>query len=147
MKISNKILLIEDNDAHAKLTKLAFESECQGYKLVHIEDGQKALDWLLEQKGLGFENLPRFILLDLNLPSLNGINILGQIKSDDLIRLIPTIILTTSTSNNDIKNCYSLNANSYIVKPLVYEEFLDMVSLLRDYWIDTNKTLNIKYIQ
>lgn len=144
---NNKILLVEDNDAHAKLTKLAFESECQGYSLIHIDDGQKAIDWLEEQKEEGLENMPKFILLDLNIPSLNGISVLEKIKKDEFLQLIPTIILTTSTSNNDIKACYVLNANSYIVKPLVYNDFLSMVNILKEYWIDTNTSIDVKYLQ
>ena len=146
MKDSKTILLIEDNDAHAKLTKLAFEAECMGFDLIHILDGKEALKWLEKTKNENIPALPKFILLDLNLPTLNGIEVLKAIKKDSILSLIPIIILTTSTSNNDIKTCYENKANSYIVKPLSYEEYIKISNMLRDYWIFMNKSVDTNYI-
>lgn len=146
MKNSKTILLIEDNDAHARLTKIAFKAECIGFDLVHILDGQEALNWLEKTKNENLANLPKFILLDLNLPTINGIEVLKAIKQDAILSLIPIITLTTSTSNNDIKTCYENKVNSYIVKPLSYEEYVKIAEMLRDYWILTNRSVDINYL-
>ncbi len=143
---NKKILLIEDNDAHAKLIKIAFKNVCSDFNVIHIKDGEEALNWLSAHAKGSLEDLPKFILLDLNIPSVNGLDVLRELKSNDILKYIPIIILTTSTSNTDIKECYSLSANSYLVKPLAYGDFVDLVETLKEYWINKNTVVNIDYI-
>ena len=146
MKESKRILLVEDSEAHAKLTKIAFSSVCEDYELVHLQDGQQAIDWLSKEKDNDMGNLPRFILLDLNIPTVSGMDVLKNIKNDKILKLIPVIVLTTSSSNSDIKSSYDLSANSYIVKPLVFDDFLKLMETLRYYWIDNNKSVDTQFI-
>ncbi len=129
----SEILLIEDNPADILLTIEAFK-ECRGkHNIVAIKDGAEAMEYL---GNLGNKK-PDIILLDLNLPKKDGRELLAEMKSDEFLRMIPVIILSTSRSEKDILTSYELRANSYICKPLELENFIDVVMSIERFWLDT----------
>lgn len=135
------ILLIEDNDDDIELTKLAFRENKFANRIKVIKDGEEALNFLLrtddgEMKELG---KPVFILLDLNLPKIDGLEILEQIRQDAYIKHIPVIILTTSKQEDDVVKSYDLGANSYVRKPVKFQEFVSVISQLGIYWLAVNE--------
>jgi len=142
---NRKILFIEDDDAHAKLMKIAFEKNCAGCEIVHVKDGKEALTWLENAKE-NLRELPRLILLDLNIPRVNGIEVLKVIKNDEVLKILPVVILTTSNSNTDIRNCYKENANSYLVKPIISNEYAVLMEKIREYWINGNMPASPEYV-
>ena len=136
------ILLIEDNPNDAELTIRAFAKYKLANNIVHVHDGEQALDYLLarnEYSGRDIGNRPRIILLDLNLPKINGLDVLRFIRSTPSIKLIPVIILTTSKEESDLMRGYDLGANSYIVKPVEFDKFVEVVKELGLYWLLLNE--------
>lgn len=133
------ILLVEDNEGDIVLTKEALEE----YKITTntsiARDGKAAIELLEElwQKGPGF--LPDLILLDINLPKKNGQEVLQIIKSDSRLKEIPVIMLTTSSSEDDILRAYQNHANCFITKPVEAEQFLEVVSSIENFWISIVK--------
>lgn len=122
-----RVLLVEDNPADVYLTKLAFESAHLAVHLESVSDGEEALAYL--QRGPGFEEKPRpdLILLDLNMPKINGKQVLSVIKKDVLLKSVPVIIMTTSEDDNDIVDMYNLQANTYMTKPIEFELFIQAI--------------------
>lgn len=143
---NKKILFIEDNQAHAKLMTIAFKKYCQGCNIVHVKDGKEAIDWLNDIKMKNLKELPRLIILDLNIPMINGIEVLKKIKNDKILKLLPVVVLTTSNSNTDIRICYEENANSYLVKPIIYSEYSKLMKTIKEYWMDSNMPINTEYM-
>jgi two-component system response regulator len=138
-----EIILIEDNPDDAALTIRAFKQNKIGNSLVHLKDGQEAFDYIFDGKEFGgkkFSDLPKVILLDLKMPKINGIEVLERVKSDPKTKTIPVVVLTSSAEDPDIKRCYELGANSYIVKPVEFENFTKSVVDLGVYWLVMNKT-------
>ncbi len=137
-----EILLIEDNMGDAELTIRALGKRNLANKLVHLENGADALDYLFSE-GIYIkrnpDNLPKVILLDLNMPKVGGIEVLQKIKADERTKKIPVVILTSSKEDPDIEKCYSLGANSYIVKPVEFDKFLKAVDELGLYWLLLNQ--------
>ena len=137
-----EILLVEDNPGDAELTIRALKKENLANKLVHLTDGAEAIDFLFgtgQYSHRRMENAPRVILLDLKMPKVGGLEVLEKIKSDDRTKKIPVVILTSSAEDPDIKRCYALGANSYIVKPVEFHNFSKTVSDLGLYWLVVNK--------
>ena len=139
------ILLIEDNLDDIKLTQRAFikSSIANDIDLVVVKDGFEALDYLYGQRKDGDQekrHMPIVILLDLNLPKLNGLQVLERIKNDKHTKLIPVIILTSSKEETDLTRSYKLGANSYIRKPVDFEKFRDAVQQLGLYWVGLNES-------
>lgn len=135
------ILLVEDNEDDIALTLRALEKHDIANKIIVKRDGQAALDYLLgnaEQDGLSSGALPGLILLDLHLPKLSGFEVLHAIRSHAATRLIPVVILTTSTEGSDISRGYDLGTNSYLRKPVEFESFVDMVGNIGQYWLRLN---------
>jgi two-component system, response regulator len=135
------ILLIEDNPGEAKLTIRSFEKNNLANKLLHLDDGAEALDFIFGRKKYADRDMniqPKLILLDLKLPKVGGIEILEAIKKDQRTKVIPVIILTSSSEEPDIKRCYELGANSYIVKPVNFDPFSKAVVDLGLYWMFLN---------
>jgi CheY-like chemotaxis protein len=130
-------LLIEDNPGDARLTLESFRAVCERTHLHVACDGLEAMAFLRHEGVHTKAPRPDFILLDLNLPIMNGHEVLAQIKNDDGLKSIPTIILTTSTAEQDITKSYQLQANCVVTKPLCFEEFESLVRSICDFWGST----------
>jgi two-component system response regulator len=138
-----EILLVEDNPDDARLTIRALTKQNLANNLVHLHDGAEALDFIYskgEYENREHKSYPKVILLDLKMPRVDGIELLRQLKGDENTRSIPVVILTSSNEDPDIKTCYELGANSYIVKPVDFQEFTRAVSELGLYWMLLNRT-------
>ena len=133
------ILLVEDSRADVKIIERALRDGNVGHRLTVIPDGMKALEYLvrLQQPDATDDLEPDLILLDLNLPGIDGCQVLTQIKSDPLLRIIPVVVLTTSRRDEDVLQTYQAGANSYIQKPAEYPLYRDLVMTLRRYWHET----------
>jgi two-component system response regulator len=136
------ILLVEDSPSDVGLTQRAFEKSQIANELVVAEDGQEALDYLFSGNPLtsqSMNELPALILLDLKLPKVDGLQVLRQIRANDRTSRLPVVILTTSSEEDDIAKCYDLGANSYIRKPVDFNQFLGAVQHLGLYWLVMNE--------
>ncbi|MEN6481326.1 MAG: response regulator [Anaerolineaceae bacterium] len=132
------ILLVEDNPDDVLLTQLAFQKNHIANKMEIARDGAEALDFLEQAKAT--HNLPTVILLDLKLPKVDGLEVLKHIRSDKETKFMPVVILTSSKQEQDIVAGYELGANSYIVKPVDFENFIDAVHQLGLYWLLLNQS-------
>jgi two-component system response regulator len=140
-----EILLVEDNPDDAALAIRALKKHNLANKLVHLKNGAEALDFLFgtgEYEGHPCDNLPKVIMLDLKMPKINGLEVLAKVKADPRTRATPVVILTSSAEDPDIRRCYEMGANSYIVKPVEFENFSKTVADLGFYWMLLNKTNN-----
>ena len=140
-----EVLLIEDNPDDAKLTIRALKKENLANNLIHLKDGAEALDFIFaegEFAGRDATCKPRVILLDLKMPKVNGMEVLERVKSDPATKAIPVVILTSSDEDPDIKKCYALGANSYIVKPVDFTNFAKAIAELGFYWMFLNQPAN-----
>lgn len=123
------ILLVEDEEAHAEIVRRNLASFPVAHRVVHVQDGQLALDYLFRKNTFAEPSLsptPQLVLLDLHLPKVEGLEVLRQIKQDEELKKIPTIILTTSSADADIAAVRALGGDSYQLKPLLFEGFTDM---------------------
>jgi two-component system, response regulator len=139
---SVEILLVEDNMRDAELMIRALRKRNLMNQLFHVLDGIDALDFLFRREqyeNLRNTTLPKIIFLDLKLPRMNGLEVLREIKTNKILKLIPVVIVTSSNEDPDIKNAYELGANSYIVKPVNFESFSEVMSNLGFYWLLINK--------
>jgi CheY-like chemotaxis protein len=127
------ILLVEDNPHDVEITTRALVKGQIRNRLTVARDGQEALDMLCDMKAKG--DGPGLILLDLNLPKVSGIEVLQKIKTDPATRRIPVIVLTTSTREEDVVRTYDLGVNTFISKPVRFEDFLKVVATIQEYWI------------
>jgi two-component system response regulator len=136
------ILLVEDNPDDVKLTLRAFKRNNMTNPIVVVRDGEEALDFMFA-RGAHAERagkpLPTLILLDLQLPRLDGLGVLKAIRADERTRYVPVVILTSSKEEQDLMGGYSLGANSYVRKPVDFGEFVEAVRLLGVYWLMTNQ--------
>jgi response regulator RpfG family c-di-GMP phosphodiesterase len=126
---SLKILLIEDDMIEVMKLNRSISSLKLNHEIIEANNGEEALK-LLSKK----DNLPDIILLDLNMPKINGIEFLSILKNDDTLKYIPTIILTTSNNQKDLIACYEIGIAGYILKPLKYEEYVSKIEKLLAYW-------------
>lgn len=140
------VLVVEDNIDHQELILEALEEANITENVVVKSDGEKAWDYLKEtldpNNNNTSNNLPRIILLDLNLPKLNGIELLKLIKGHETLKIIPVIMLTTSRNERDISEAYKNHANSYLSKPINFDDFSAMIKSLTHYWCQINTSLN-----
>ena len=123
---SKKILLVEDNPRDAELTKLAVQKSNATYELIFAEDGVEALEYFFGEDGKSgctIEDLPVVVLLDLKLPRVSGLEVLGRLRANEKTRLVPIVVLTSSNEEKDITASYDLGANSFIRKPSEFSEF------------------------
>ena len=135
--LERPILLVEDNPVDVDLTLRAFKRR-NLINPVHVaRDGEEALAWLPRWEA--GEPLPLVILLDLKLPRVHGLEVLAQWKSNPVSQSIPVVVLTTSEEDKDIDTAYKLGANSYIVKPVDFEKFLDVAEQIEIYWCANNR--------
>lgn len=136
------ILLVEDNVDEAELTIRALKKNKAAPSLMHVKTGEEALDFIFCQgdfKSRNIQNIPKLILLDLKMPRVDGIEILRRIKWDERTKVIPTVILTSSKEDRDIIKSYQLGANSYFVKPVDFEGFVEAITDLTRYWLELNQ--------
>jgi two-component system response regulator len=136
-----EILLVEDNKSDAELTIRALKKRHLANNLVHLKDGAEALDFIFARgayTGRDTYRIPKVILLDLKMPKVNGLEVLQQIRADETTKRIPVVILTSSKEDPDIEACYKLGVNSYIVKPVEFDNFVQAVSDLGFYWLLMN---------
>jgi len=138
----NIILLVEDNPDDERLTLRALQKNKIGNQVVVARDGAEALDYLFTNNKLRTGNsnpLPQVILLDLKLPKVEGLEVLRQLRANDRTRLLPVVILTSSNEEQDLIRGYGLGANSYVRKPVDFDQFSDAVRQLGLYWLVLNE--------
>lgn len=135
---SRPILLIEDNPMDVDLTKRAFARRKLANPILIARDGEEAVQWIGRwEQG---DDVPVVILLDLKLPKLSGLEVLRHIKAHPVFRTIPVVVLTTSSENSDVETAYELGANSYIIKPVDFDKFMDVAGQIELYWTVLNKS-------
>jgi two-component system response regulator len=136
------ILLVEDNPNDAELAIRALHKHHLANNLHHVTDGEEALDFLFARgkySGRDIEARPKLILLDLKLPKVDGLEVLKAVKSDERAKLTPVVVLTTSREEKDLIESYRLGVNSYIVKPVDFDKFVEAVKDLGYYWLLLNE--------
>lgn len=136
------ILLVEDNPAHAEMVIRSFQDHMMANKIIHLLDGEAALDYLLRRGQFTVPEAsprPHVILLDLRLPKINGLQILQEIKQNEALLSIPVVVLTTSEAERDLVMAYENHANSYLVKPVDFAKFSQLINDLGLYWLDWNR--------
>jgi CheY-like chemotaxis protein len=136
------ILLVEDDPAHAEIVRRNFQDCRLANRLLHVSDGQAALDYLNHRSGYADPATaprPGIILLDLRLPKVDGLEVLKGIKSDPALSSIPVVILTTSGAEMDMVKAYALHANSYLVKPMDFAKFTELMTVFGFYWMAWNQ--------
>ena len=139
-----EILLVEDNPRDAELTIRALKKKNLANNLYHVEDGVAALDFLLARgrfAGRDINDAPKVVLLDLKLPRVNGLEVLKALKADERTQTIPVVIVTSSAEDPDVKTAYQLGANSYVIKPVQFDSFIDAMAKLGIYWLMVNHPL------
>jgi two-component system response regulator len=136
------ILLVEDNPQDAELTIRALKKRKLANRLVVVEDGAEALDFVFCRGRYAERDIahpPKVVLLDLKLPKLNGLEVLREIRADQRTRSIPVVMVTSSREDPDIKTAYDLGANSYVVKPVEFDAFVQAMSHVGFYWLLVNQ--------
>lgn len=142
-----EILLVEDNESDAELTIRVLKKHNLANKLLHLKNGEEALDFLFARgvyAGRAIENGPKIILLDLKMPKVDGIEVLEELKSDERTKKIPVVVFTSSKEHPDIDKCYRLGVNSYVVKPVEFNQFVQAIVDLGMYWMILNEPPNEK---
>ncbi len=137
--IVKSLLVVEDSDEDYEVLDLAFRKIAVESPVIRCINGDDALDYLYQSGKYAEPDLaptPALILLDLNLPGTDGREVLKKIKQDGKLKLIPVVILTTSSNTNDIEYCYTNGANSYVIKPLNFKKFMDEIELFYRYWFE-----------
>lgn len=137
-----EILLVEDNPNDAELALRALRKHNLANKVVHVVDGEQALDFLFARgtyRDRSIDHQPRVVLLDLKLPRVDGLTVLKEVKADPRTRAVPVVVLTASREEQDLINSYKLGVNSYIVKPVDFDRFVNAVKELGMYWLLLNE--------
>lgn len=140
MKIRKWILLAEDDASLADLTTMALGADSLACEVIVAHDGTEALDCLHHRKG--FETLPgnpAFVLLDLKMPKLNGLEVLEHVRSDAQLKNIPVVMFTSSREPSDVRQSYQLGANAYVVKPADFHEFSETLRRVGQFWVTDNE--------
>jgi len=139
------VVLVEDNPDDAELTMRSLNSLQLGNQIIWLKDGAEAINYLFDQhpdQSHKVSNQPRLILLDLKLPKVNGIEVLKRIKSDDQMKTVPVVVMTSSNESVDLKTCYELGVNSFVTKPINYQEFIEATKNIGLYWLLVNQVPN-----
>lgn len=132
-----EILLIEDNPDDAGLAIRALKKHNLANNLLHLQDGEEALDFLFSER---INGIPKVILLDLKMPKVDGIEVLRRLKADEKKRLIPVVVLTSSKEERDIVESYKLGVNAYIVKPVDFDKFSKAIAEIGFFWLLLNQS-------
>jgi len=141
-KNADAILLVEDNPDDAELTKLALSRHGLEGRVTHVSDGMQALDYLFRRNQFANRagSHPVLVLLDLKMPLLDGIGVLKEIKSSDVLHNIPVVVLTSSTEPSDLLRAYDAGTNAYIAKPTEFSQFLSAMKHVCEFWVNINQT-------
>ena len=138
------ILVVEDNPDHLELTVLTLEGHGVAAEIVVARDGAEALDYLFGQgrhAGRDTHKQPTFVLLDMKLPKLSGLDVLRSVRSNPLTALVPVVMLTSSSERSDMVACYRSGANGFVRKPVDFGEFTQKINRLQAYWLDVNESV------
>lgn len=138
------VLVVEDNPDHLELTVLTLQEHGVIAEIVVARDGAQALDFLFGQglhAGRDTRKQPTFILLDMKLPKLSGLDVLRSVRANPLTALVPVVMLTSSSEQSDIIDCYKSGANSFIRKPVDFGDFTEKLNHLQAYWLDCNEAV------
>ena len=138
------ILVVEDNPDHLELTVLTLEESGVRAEIAVARDGVEALDYLFGQgqhAGRDTQRQPSFVLLDMKLPKLSGLDVLRSVRSNPLTALVPVIMLTSSSEHSDMAACYQSGANSFVRKPVDFIDFTEKLNRLQAYWLEVNESL------
>lgn len=139
MSSPHAILLVEDNPADIQITRRALRDSTIPVDLIVVRDGQEAVDYLLQQGSHASSptwRKPDLILLDLNLPRLTGREVLQRVRTTELLRLVPVVVLSTSNRQEDVEDLYASGANTYIEKPQDFGRFVEVLLTIQRYWLD-----------
>jgi CheY-like chemotaxis protein len=135
--MSARILQVEDNEADARLTREALREGGDGVRLSTVPDGEQAMAYLRRERGYEDVGTPDLVLLDLNLPRKGGLEVLEEVRADPALRPIPVVVLTSSSAERDVLACYERGANAFVVKPQELDDFMDLIGLIRRFWLET----------
>ncbi len=132
-----EILVVEDDPSHAEMTLRTLRKHNIANRIQVARDGAEAVEFLFD--GAGHNGTPKVILLDLKLPKVDGMEVLRRIKADPRTRKVPVVVLTSSSEDHDLQECYALGVNSYIVKPVDFQQFTEAIRSLGLYWVLLNQ--------
>lgn len=141
MSAAKRILLVEDSPHDAELTLEVFKEHHLVNDVVHVRDGADALDYL-HRRGVfagRADDLPSLVLLDLKMPKVDGLDVLREMKGDPRLKVVPVVVMTSSREDADLRKCYELGVNAYVVKPVKFVEFVDAVRQLSIFWVLLNE--------
>jgi two-component system, chemotaxis family, response regulator Rcp1 len=130
-----RVLLVEDNEADVRLTREALRESGDLVRLSTVSDGEQALAYLRREEGFAAVPRPDLVLLDLNLPRKNGLEVLREMRADPDTACVPVIMLTTSSARQDVVEAYASGANCFVTKPLELDEFMDLINAIRSFWL------------
>ena len=134
-----EILLVEDNEGDIRLTVEAFKEAKIRNHIRVVRDGEEALAYLKKEAAYADVQTPDIILLDINLPKVDGKEVLQELKNDPILKSIPVIMLTTSSAESDVQESYLNHANSYVIKPVDLDKFMEVIRSIEEYWISIVK--------
>lgn len=134
------VLLVEDNPDDVLITRRAISKSHIMSRLCIVNDGEEALRFFRKEGEYENTSTPSLVLLDLKMPKLNGFEVLKEIKKDENLKIIPIIVLTSSGRSEDVEQAYKLGCNSYIIKPIEFEDFLKTMEEIKHYWFEITKT-------